>query len=169
MNETMGTLTIVAYRNKGTYGNVSVFFYAQNLEAQQGLDYNTSKTVSRAQSPVELKILCPYICAVNDYRINIWMGCFSLFITTPLSIQMLLFVHGERHKYVDVQIINDAIPEGAERFQLILSKPSSGVELGTNTTGTTEKHQLNSELCMMASCHNIHNHICDQLNLVIAS
>lgn len=69
------------------------------------------------------------------------LGCFSLFITTPLSIQMLLFVHGERHKYVDVQIINDAIPEGAERFQLILSKPSSGVELGTNTTGTTEKHQ----------------------------
>lgn len=48
VNETMGTLTIVAYRNKGTYGNVSVFFYAQNLEAQQGLDYNTSETVSGA-------------------------------------------------------------------------------------------------------------------------
>lgn len=45
VNETTGTLTIVAYRNKGTYGNVSVFFYAQNLEAQQGLDYNTSETV----------------------------------------------------------------------------------------------------------------------------
>lgn len=45
VNETMGTLTIVAYRNKGTHGNVSVFFYAQNLEAQQGLDYNTSETV----------------------------------------------------------------------------------------------------------------------------
>lgn len=45
MNETMGTLTIVAYRNKGTHGNVSVFFHAQNLEAQQGLDYNTSETV----------------------------------------------------------------------------------------------------------------------------
>lgn len=49
VNETMGTLTIVAYRNKGTYGNVSVFFYAQNLEAQQGLDYNTSETVRHAQ------------------------------------------------------------------------------------------------------------------------
>lgn len=45
MNETIGTLTLVAYRNKGTYGNVSIFFYAQNLEAQQGLDYNTSGTV----------------------------------------------------------------------------------------------------------------------------
>lgn len=46
VNETTGTLTIVAYRNKGTYGNVSVVFYAQNLEAQRGLDYNASETVS---------------------------------------------------------------------------------------------------------------------------
>ncbi|KAM3842448.1 adhesion G-protein coupled receptor V1-like, partial [Diretmus argenteus] len=93
VNETMGVLTLVAYRNKGTYGNVSLFFYAQNLEAQQGLDYNASQT-------------------------------------------MLHFVHGERHKFVEVQIIDDVIPEGAERFQLILSKPSPGLELGTNTTAT---------------------------------
>ncbi|XP_051279685.1 adhesion G-protein coupled receptor V1 isoform X2 [Dicentrarchus labrax] len=93
VNETIGTMTLVAYRNKGTYGNVSLFFYAQNLEAQQGLDYNTSET-------------------------------------------MLHFVDGERHKFVDVQIIDDAIPEGAERFQLILSKPSPGLELGINTTAT---------------------------------
>ncbi|XP_070689817.1 adhesion G-protein coupled receptor V1 [Pempheris klunzingeri] len=93
VNETMGALTLVAYRNKGTYGNVSLFFYAQNLEAQQGLDYNISET-------------------------------------------MLHFVDGERHKFVEVQIIDDAIPEGAERFQLILSEPSPGLELGTNTTAT---------------------------------
>ncbi|XP_045890437.1 adhesion G-protein coupled receptor V1 [Micropterus dolomieu] len=93
VNETIGALTLVAYRNKGTYGNVSLFFYAQNLEAQQGLDYNTSETI-------------------------------------------LHFVHGERHKFVEVQIIDDAIPEGAERFQLILSEPSPGLELGTNTTAT---------------------------------
>lgn len=55
------------------------------------------------------------------------------------SFQMLQFVHGERHKYVDVQIIDDAIAEGAERFQLILSRPSSGLILGTNTTGTEGK------------------------------
>lgn len=60
----------------------------------------------------------------------------------PLSIQMLLFVHGERHKYVDVQILDDAVPEGAERFQLILSKPSSGLELGTNTTGAAPVGQM---------------------------
>ena len=48
---------------------------------------------------------------------------------------MLHFVEGERHKFVEVQIIDDAIPEGAERFQLILSEPSPGLELGSNTTG----------------------------------
>ncbi|KAI3372466.1 hypothetical protein L3Q82_022949 [Scortum barcoo] len=93
VNETIGTLTLVAYRNKGTYGNVSLFFYAQNLEAQQGLDYNTSESI-------------------------------------------LHFVDGERHKFVEVQIIDDPVPEGAERFQLILSEPSPGLELGTNTTAT---------------------------------
>lgn len=48
---------------------------------------------------------------------------------------MLHFVDGERHKFVEVQIIDDAIPEGTERFQLILSEPSPGLELGRNTTG----------------------------------
>ncbi|XP_077417871.1 adhesion G-protein coupled receptor V1 isoform X3 [Vanacampus margaritifer] len=95
VNETLGVLTLVAYRNKGTYGNVSLFFYAQNLEAQQGLDYNSSETV-------------------------------------------LHFVNGEKHKFVEVQIIDDIIPEGDERFQLILSDPSPGLELGTNTTATVK-------------------------------
>lgn len=45
MNETIGALTLVAYRNKGTHGNVSLLFYAQNLEAQQGLDYVINNTV----------------------------------------------------------------------------------------------------------------------------
>ncbi|XP_047184912.1 adhesion G-protein coupled receptor V1 [Scophthalmus maximus] len=93
VNETIRSLTLVAYRNKGTYGNVSLFFYAQNLEAQQGLDYNASEMT-------------------------------------------LHFVNGERHKFVEVQIIDDDIPEGAERFQLILSEPSPGLELGVNTTAT---------------------------------
>uniref|UniRef100_A0A669EYL3 Adhesion G-protein coupled receptor V1 n=1 Tax=Oreochromis niloticus TaxID=8128 RepID=A0A669EYL3_ORENI len=93
VNETIGSLTLVAYRNKGTYGNVSLSFYAQNLEAQKELDYNTSETV-------------------------------------------IHFADGERYKFVEVQITDDAIPEGAERFQLILSKPSPGLQLGTNTTAT---------------------------------
>lgn len=47
MNETIGSLTLVAYRNKGAYGNVSLSFFTQNLEAQKGLDYNTNETVIR--------------------------------------------------------------------------------------------------------------------------
>ncbi|KAL0979759.1 hypothetical protein UPYG_G00189270 [Umbra pygmaea] len=93
INETLSLLSLVAYRSAGTYGNVSLSFYAQNLEAQLGLDYNV----------------------------------------TP---SMLHFANGERHKFVEVQIIDDVIPEGDERFQLILANPSSGLELGANTTAT---------------------------------
>uniref|UniRef100_A0A8C5LUA9 Adhesion G protein-coupled receptor V1 n=1 Tax=Leptobrachium leishanense TaxID=445787 RepID=A0A8C5LUA9_9ANUR len=45
VNETQGILTLVAYRNKGTHGNVSLFFYAQNLGAQLGMDYNATATI----------------------------------------------------------------------------------------------------------------------------
>uniref|UniRef100_A0A8C7IVD8 Adhesion G-protein coupled receptor V1 n=1 Tax=Oncorhynchus kisutch TaxID=8019 RepID=A0A8C7IVD8_ONCKI len=92
VNETVGVLSLVAYRSAGTYGNVSLVFYAQNLEAQLGLDYNA----------------------------------------TPSTLH---FADGERHQFVEVQIVDDVIPEGAERFQLILANPSSGLELGDNTTG----------------------------------
>lgn len=64
---------------------------------------------------------------------------------------MLHFVDGERHKFVEVQIIDDTIPEVAERFQLILSQPSPGLQLGTNTTGRqkvmVEKWNLNQTVC----------------------
>ncbi|OCU02316.1 adhesion G-protein coupled receptor V1 [Xenopus laevis] len=45
INETQGILTLTAYRNKGIYGNVSLFLYAQNLEAQLGIDYNVTSMV----------------------------------------------------------------------------------------------------------------------------
>ncbi|NXY21530.1 GPR98 protein, partial [Atrichornis clamosus] len=93
VNESHGNLTIMAYRNKGSYGNVSVFFYAQNLEAQLGLDFNV---ISRT----------------------------------------LFFADGERNKSVVVLICDDDIPEGVEKFQLILTNPSLGLELGENTTAT---------------------------------
>ncbi|NXF10740.1 GPR98 protein, partial [Smithornis capensis] len=93
VNESHGNLTIMAYRNKGSYSNVSVFFYAQNLEAQLGLDFNvTSRT--------------------------------------------LFFADGERNKSVVVMIFDDDIPEGVEKFQLILTNPSLGLELGKNITAT---------------------------------
>ncbi|NWU68697.1 GPR98 protein, partial [Pterocles burchelli] len=93
VNESHGSLTIMAYRNQGSYGNVSVFFYAQNLEAQLGLDFNvTSRT--------------------------------------------LFFADQERNKSVVIEILDDDIPEGDEKFQLILTNPSLGLKLGENTTAT---------------------------------
>lgn len=50
INETIGVLTLVVYRDAGTYGNVSLFFYAQNLEAQLGLDFNATPSVSHTHS-----------------------------------------------------------------------------------------------------------------------
>ncbi|XP_069736689.1 adhesion G-protein coupled receptor V1, partial [Phaenicophaeus curvirostris] len=93
VNETHGTLTVMAYRSRGSYGNVSVFFYAQNLEAQLGLDFNVTS-------------------------------------------RSLFFADGERNKSVVVTIFDDDIPEGDEKFQLILTNPSLGLELGENTTAT---------------------------------
>lgn len=39
VNETQGSLTLVAQRRTGALGPVSLFVYAQNLEAQLGVDY----------------------------------------------------------------------------------------------------------------------------------
>ncbi|XP_006885449.1 PREDICTED: G-protein coupled receptor 98-like [Elephantulus edwardii] len=90
INETQGSLTLVAQRSRGALGYVSLFVYAQNLEAQLGLDY----------------------------------------IFTPM---ILHFADGERYKKVDIMIMDDDIPEGDENFQLILTNPSPGLELGENT------------------------------------
>ncbi|KAG8524634.1 Adhesion G-protein coupled receptor V1 [Galemys pyrenaicus] len=90
VNETQGSLTLVAHRSKGALGHVSLFVYAQNLEAQLGLDY----------------------------------------IFTPM---ILHFADRERYKNIDIMILDDDIPEGDEKFQLILTNPSPGLELGKNT------------------------------------
>ncbi|XP_039767131.1 adhesion G-protein coupled receptor V1 [Ornithorhynchus anatinus] len=91
VNETQGSVTLVAYRDRGAYGSGSLFLYGQNLEAQLGRDYNISPTV-------------------------------------------LHFADGERYKTVDVMILDDEIPEGDETFQVILTNPSPGLELGEKTT-----------------------------------
>ncbi|XP_058512174.1 adhesion G-protein coupled receptor V1 [Ochotona princeps] len=91
VNETHGSLTLVAQRSRAAVGHVALFVYAQNLEAQLGLDY----------------------------------------IFTPM---VLHFADGERYKNIDVMILNDDIPEGDEKFQLILTNPSPGLELGEHTT-----------------------------------
>ncbi|XP_016041836.2 adhesion G-protein coupled receptor V1 [Erinaceus europaeus] len=89
VNETQGSLTLIAQRSRGTLGQVSLFVYAQNLEAQLGLDY-------------------------------------------IFSSEILHFADGERYKTADIMILDDDIPEGDEKFQLILTNPSPGLELGRN-------------------------------------
>uniref|UniRef100_A0A2K6F8J3 Adhesion G-protein coupled receptor V1 n=1 Tax=Propithecus coquereli TaxID=379532 RepID=A0A2K6F8J3_PROCO len=93
VNESHGSLALVAQRSRQALGHVSLFVYAQNLEAQVGLDY----------------------------------------IFTPM---ILHFADGEKHKNVDIMILDDDIPEGDEKFQLILTNPSPGLELGENTIDT---------------------------------
>ncbi|XP_036868013.2 adhesion G-protein coupled receptor V1 [Manis javanica] len=90
VNETQATLTLVAQRSKGALGHGSFFVYAQNLEAQLGLDYSF----------------------------------------TPM---VLYFADGERYQNVDITILDDDIPEADETFQLILTNPSPGLELGEST------------------------------------
>ncbi|CAB1321522.1 unnamed protein product [Coregonus sp. 'balchen'] len=72
----------------------------------------------------------------TNFEVNETMGVLSLVAYRSAGTygNMLHFADGERHKFVEVQILDDVIPEGAERFQLILANPSSGLELGDNTT-----------------------------------
>ena len=46
VNETQGSLTLVVQRRTGALGRVSLFVYAQNLEAQLGLDYTFTPMVN---------------------------------------------------------------------------------------------------------------------------
>ncbi|XP_036619299.1 adhesion G-protein coupled receptor V1 [Trichosurus vulpecula] len=45
VHESQGILTLVAHRDGGSLGHVSLFVYAQNLEAQLGIDYDFTATI----------------------------------------------------------------------------------------------------------------------------
>lgn len=55
--------------------------------------------------------------------------------SNSIPLQVLHFADGERYKFIEVVILDDPIPEGDEKFQLILTNPSPGLELGKNVTG----------------------------------
>ncbi|XP_041926588.1 adhesion G-protein coupled receptor V1 [Alosa sapidissima] len=93
VNETVGLLRLVAFRDVGVYGNVSISYYTQNLEAQLGQDFNTTPSV-------------------------------------------LHFAHGERFRFIEIEILDDSLPEGDEQFLVILTNPSPGLELGANVSAT---------------------------------
>ncbi|XP_077894821.1 adhesion G-protein coupled receptor V1-like isoform X2 [Ictidomys tridecemlineatus] len=57
------------------------------------------------------------------------------YIFTPV---ILHFSDGERHTNIEIIILDDYIPEGDEKFQLILTNPSPGLELGQQTIGSRD-------------------------------
>lgn len=80
-----------------------------------------------------------YICDIN-LLLSI-VHCVKLLClvqnskSSLIPLQVLHFVNGERYKIIQVVILDDPIPEGDEKFQLILTNPSPGLELGKNVTG----------------------------------
>ncbi|KAJ8304146.1 hypothetical protein KUTeg_017729 [Tegillarca granosa] len=98
VDEISKNITLAVFRDKGTFGNVSVFYYAQSIS--QG-----------ATPGVDFKI-------------------------TP---QDLHFAKGEDRKLIYIEILNDdnaPEPEPDESFQVILSNPRNGLELGTPSRAT---------------------------------
>ncbi|CAH2297028.1 G- coupled receptor 98 [Pelobates cultripes] len=80
INETQGILTLVAFRNKGTYGNVSLFFYAQNLGAQLGFDYNTTAMILNFADGERYKFID---ISINDDDIPEGEESFQLILANP--------------------------------------------------------------------------------------
>ncbi|XP_061172919.1 adhesion G-protein coupled receptor V1-like [Saccostrea echinata] len=89
VDEIRKNISLSVIRTQGTFGNVSVFYYARSIVegTTQGLDYTI----------------------------------------TP---QEIFFAKGENQKYIMLEILNDDIPEPDETFQVILSQPREGVEIG---------------------------------------
>ncbi|XP_069819007.1 adhesion G-protein coupled receptor V1 isoform X3 [Dendropsophus ebraccatus] len=80
VNETQGILTLVAYRDKGTFGNVSLFFYAQNIGAQLGLDYNVTSMILTFADGEKYKFIDVII---NDDDIPEGDETFQLILANP--------------------------------------------------------------------------------------
>jgi len=53
----------------------------------------------------------------------------------PVPLQELVFLNGANTKQIQIEIINDDIPEPDETFEVILSNPKNGLVLGTPSRG----------------------------------
>ena len=69
-------------------------------------------------------------------------ACFKQFgkglivIINPLIfLQELVFLNGDRTKSINIEIVNDDLPEPDEVFEVILSNPKNGLVLGTPSRG----------------------------------
>ncbi|XP_060082724.1 adhesion G-protein coupled receptor V1-like [Ylistrum balloti] len=95
VDEITKNISLTVFRDKGTFGNVSVFYYAQSI-----VEGTTQGT---------------------DYRI------------VPKE---LFFAKGESNKMILIEILNDDIPEPDETFEVILSNPTNGLQMGNQSRAT---------------------------------
>ncbi|GAB0206124.1 adhesion G-protein coupled receptor V1 [Grus japonensis] len=146
VNESHGNLTIMAYRNRGSYGNVSVFFYAQNLEAQLGLDFNvTSRTLFFADGERNKSVVVTIFdddIPEGDEKLQLILTNPSLGLelgenTTEASVDLtpsqgyIVLEEGVRFKTLHISAILDEEPEMDEHFIVTLFNPTGGARLGT--------------------------------------
>ncbi|XP_069137444.1 adhesion G-protein coupled receptor V1-like isoform X2 [Argopecten irradians] len=95
VDEITKNISLNVFRDKGTFGDVSVFYYAQSI--MEGTTQGT------------------------DYRI------------IP---QELFFAKGESNKMIILEILDDDIPEPDETFEVILSNPTNGLQMGNESRAT---------------------------------
>lgn len=67
--------------------------------------------------------------AASYVRNNILLVCLMCFRTVTLT-----FEEGELHKQVYISVLDDDIPEDTEAFELVLSNPVGGAQIGADGT-----------------------------------
>jgi hypothetical protein len=69
--------------------------------------------------------------------------------------QEIFFAKGENQKYIMLEILDDEIAEPDEMFQVILSQPRDGVEIGDPFKGTpSSPSQCGNSHETIVNCHS---------------
>uniref|UniRef100_A0AAV2MS74 Staphylococcus aureus surface protein A n=1 Tax=Knipowitschia caucasica TaxID=637954 RepID=A0AAV2MS74_KNICA len=129
VNETIGSLTLVAYRYKGTYGNVSLIITAQNLEAQLGLDYNISETMLHFVDGERLKLV---EVQINDDDIPERAERFQLILSQP-SQEMVLGTNTTATVNILASDDGNGIISFNSSEPFVLKEPTAAAGLGEST------------------------------------
>jgi hypothetical protein len=108
------------------------------LDAQTGLQIDPEQhVVAEANTELEITVRLPKIyenLVTVDYATGEGTATANLDFTAISG--TLSFAPGEQSKIVNVPLLNDALSEGSEWFQLILNNPTGGAHLGSPRTST---------------------------------
>ncbi|KAK3601208.1 hypothetical protein CHS0354_004408 [Potamilus streckersoni] len=122
VDEISKNISLTVLRDMGTFGDVSIFFYAQSVVdgTNLGFDYRITPeldmdSVFTSTFSFHLTQFSACLCSKNLQQVE----------------EELLFANGENQKVILVEIINDDIPEPDEMFEVILSNPRNGLVLGS--------------------------------------